>query len=239
MKLSKIIRGYSEKGFLMLRPKGFKHRIKIRKNYTDREVVEYVLQDKYHLPPSEVTLSESPIILDLGTNIGLTIAHFKELYPNASVYGFEMNPENYKLALYNTRVYKNVSIANKAVWIDNAGITYASDASYDSFAIDRSTKQVESNVTKVPSITISEIIKAHGLKKIDYIKMDIEGAEEDILDQEDVSWLDIVEVLNIEMHFEQGDDRIKEYMSILEQQGFDVRESDAHWSSIFAVRKTS
>lgn len=238
MKLSKILPNTNEKGLIKLHPKGFEHPIKIRKNYTDREVAQYVLQDKYHLPPREVVLPKRAVILDLGTNIGLTVAHFKNLYTEASIYGFEMNPENYQLALHNTKSYKGVFISNQAVWINNDGVTYSPEAAYDSYAIDKQavTSAVETQ-QKIPSITIGQIIAENALEKIDYLKMDIEGAEEEILSEDDLTWLTIVDVLNIEMHFEKGANRIKEYMNILEKQGFHVRESDAHWSSIFAIRK--
>ncbi|NNF86288.1 MAG: hypothetical protein HKM26_07015, partial [Winogradskyella sp.] len=45
IKLSKLKKGTAEKGFITIKPHGWNQRIKLRKNYTDREVVDYVLVD--------------------------------------------------------------------------------------------------------------------------------------------------------------------------------------------------
>jgi tRNA1(Val) A37 N6-methylase TrmN6 len=47
-------------------------------------------------------ISTNPVFLDLGSNIGLTIAHMKQIYPTSKIVGYEMNKENYILAKENT-----------------------------------------------------------------------------------------------------------------------------------------
>ena len=44
---------------------------------------------------------DNPYIIDCGTNIGSSIIYFKELYPNASIIGFEADPEVYKICKKN------------------------------------------------------------------------------------------------------------------------------------------
>ncbi|MDZ4330234.1 MAG: FkbM family methyltransferase [Flavobacterium sp.] len=237
-KLSKIKRDTNKKGFIYLKPKGWLHTIKIRRNFIDKEVVHYVLQDQYHLPPTLSKISANPVILDLGSNIGLTIAHMKQIYPTSKIIGYEMNRENYLLAKRNTKFYDNVIVVNTAVWIEDATVTYRNTANYDSYTILNDTgKKDTDELIEVASLKLSSIITNHNLTHIDYLKMDIEGAEKAILESEDLSWMDKVGAMNIEMHLDQNND-LSKFLAIIENKGFTVWKDSKHWSSIFAVRNT-
>lgn len=235
IKLSKIKPDFSKKGYYVLHPKSWKHSIKIRKHFIDKEVVEYVLYDKYHLPPKEISLSNNSIILDLGSNIGLTIYHLKQLYPKAVIFGYEMNTENYLLAKRNTKAFANVHVYNQAVWTENKIVEYNPNSDYDAYSISHQ-KNNEQNI-KIQALTIMDIIKQHKLKKIDYLKMDIEGAEKEILNNQDLSWLQFVNSMNIEMHIDEGETLLS-YINILNKNGFHAWKDDKHWSSIKAIRKS-
>lgn len=237
IRLSQIKKGTDKKGFIFVKPKGWRHNIKIRKNYTDREVIHYVLQDQYHLPPKLSKMPDSPVILDLGSNIGLTMAHMKHIYPDAQIIGYEMNKENFLLAKRNTKFYDKVIVNHKAVWTEDTTVTYKNSSGYDAYAImnNQDTQYIEQGI-EVQSRSIASIIKEHKLTHIDYLKMDIEGAEEAILLFEDLSWMDIVHAMNIEMHLDEEKD-IGRYLKIIENKGFNAWKDDKHWSSIFAVRK--
>ena len=168
IKLSKIKRDTKEKSFVLLKPKGWKHNIKIRKNYTDREVVHYVVQGQYHLPPKPSKLSNRPDILDLGSNIGLTIAHLKHVYPDSKIIGYEMNKDNYFLAKRNTEFYNNAVVNNEAIWVEDTMVTYISSSNYDAYSI---TNQPKDNgitkETKVKSTCLASVIKNYKLTHID------------------------------------------------------------------------
>ncbi len=233
IKLSKIERDNPKKGFLKLHLKGLGHPIKIRKNFIDKEVVGYVFADKYHLPPQKATLSDNPIILDLGSNIGLTVVHLKQLYPKSTIYGYEMNTNNYLLAKNNTKFYKNVHIHNQAIWKENTTVSYNADSDFDAYSI-KENDDFGKKVT-IQSTTIQSIIETYNLTHIDYVKMDIEGAEEAILEQDDLRWLQYVKAINIEMHLDESED-INTYINILKAQGFNAWKDDKHWSSIMAVK---
>lgn len=232
VKLSKLKKGTSKKGSITIKPHNWKHSIKLRKNFIDREVIDYVLVDQYHLPPPNAEIPNNAIILDLGSNIGLTIAHMKHLYPDATIYGYEMNVENFLLAKRNTSYFNRVYVFNNAIWINDQVVSYSKSSDFDAYSISKNTNKGEQ--IDVQGITIPSIIKQHNLSNIDYIKMDIEGAEKDILIQEDLSWLRIVKALNIEMHLN-DDEILQTYIDILINNGFKAWKDDKHWCSIFAI----
>jgi hypothetical protein len=64
-------------------------------------------------------------------------------------------------------------------------------------------------VISVPCITLNKILKKHNMKKIDYMSIDVEGAEYPILKAFDFDKFD-VDVFDIENNF--GNDKIDELM---------------------------
>jgi SAM-dependent methyltransferase len=68
--------------------------------------------------------------------------------------------------------------------------------------------------------TVEEVMDAHDLRRINFLKMDIEGAEFDIF-RDSSRWLDRVENLAMEVHNQAGDPR--DIIQRLEQAGFRVK----------------
>lgn len=219
-----------------LRPKNLEYPIKIRKSFTDKEVLLYVLLDKYHLPVPPINIPHDGLILDLGSNIGLTIAHYKTLYPNLRIIGCEMNIENFKIAQFNIKKYKNVFLENAAVWINNHGVSYDGNANNDSFRIDK-LRVPDSEKIRVSSITINKLISKYNIDKIDFLKMDIEGAEVDVLESCDLSWLGLVQAFGMEFHSDEAN--INKYKKKLENLGFKVWRDKRHWNSILGMKSTN
>lgn len=77
----------------------------------------YVFHDQYHLAPGR--LPDRPVILDLGSNIGCTIVHYKYLYGGSRIIGVEMDEGNYELAKRNVMVGSiNIEIHGDAsLWV--------------------------------------------------------------------------------------------------------------------------
>jgi FkbM family methyltransferase len=223
-------------GFLFFKPRKLIFGIKIRDHIIDKNVMENSLVYNYHLPPKRYNLAESGLIIDLGCNIGLTIAHLKSIYPKVRIIGIEMDKENFEIAKFNTQFYKDVSLINKAVWIRNEEVQYDKNIRSDSYNI--SSHKMMKSGTKVQGITLRQIISEFNIKKIDFLKMDIEGAERELLVDKDLSWLEIVDSLNIEFHLK-DDETINPYIEILNSNGFIAWKDNKHWCSIMAVKGNS
>jgi len=119
-------------------------------------------------------LQPHPLVIDCGANIGLSIIYMKQSYPDARIIGFEPDNTNFRLLEENVRSfgYKDVSIRKEAVWVENTELHFADTGSMSS-RIEES-----SGATK--------IVKATRLKDlltepVDFLKMDIEGAEYAVL----------------------------------------------------------
>lgn len=222
---------------LALRPRDLRHTFLIRTLTTDVDVLRYVLSDKYHLPPDRFLMPACSTILDLGSNIGLTLAHLKSLYPKARIVGYEMDRDNYLLAKKNIREYQNVSLYNKAVWTQDVELEYPRATNPDSHSLEgRGT--TTGQTVKIQGVSMATILKENQLDEIHFLKMDIEGAERAIFESTDLDWLEKVHALNLEVHFRKAEreEKIEAYLQLLRSHGFDAWRDARHWASILAVK---
>jgi len=204
----------------------------LRKHSIDAEVFDYVFVEKYHRPTKEIT-NPAPVILDLGVNIGLTVVDFKLVYPGCTIYGYELDSDNFHLAQKNCRDLGGVHLYNKAVWKDSNGITYKKSGQVDAYKVDANAG-AQSDTVHAPSITIADMIREHGLTRIDYVKMDIEGAEYEVF-QQDTSWLDITDQIKIEIHYDA--EMFKFFEQRLRERGFEAIKDTHHWTTLIGYKK--
>lgn len=119
------------------------------------------------------------IVVDCGSNVGVTIR--EELAAGAQkIIGIEPAPENLTCLRKNFPAEiasGRVVIVPKGVWDKEDSLTLRVDpknSAADSFVLQR---QGTVDVEKVPLTTIDHLVRELKLDRVDYIKMDIEGAE--------------------------------------------------------------
>lgn len=203
------------------------------RNRFDRNGIHNTFFNNFHYTKSAYLDKDRPVILDLGSNIGLTVIDFKILHPNAVIYGFEMDLDNYNLALINCRKFSNIHLFNKAVWIKKGHLSYSRGVQTDAFSIN---DKCSEGKTEVESTTILDLIQENGIQRIDFLKMDIEGVEVDIFNDSNLEWLKSVYSLNIEFH-NVSNQELNYYVELLNNNGFKAWLSLNHWSAIEAIRK--
>ena len=133
-----------------------------------------------------------PFIIDCGANIGLSLIYLKNNFPDAEILAFEPDDLNFKLLSKNVeaRGYSNITLRKEAVWIENAQVYFSSKGTTDS-----SISPTGTNSDSVQAVRLKDLL----IRKVDFLKIDIEGAEYEVL--RDISEkLDFVENLFIEYH---------------------------------------
>lgn len=158
--------------------------------------------------------TDRPLILDCGANIGLSCLYFKRLYPNSVIKAYEADPQIARILSQNIQKNKlnNVEIIDKAVWTDNSGIEISHEGADGA--------SIYSNKEKfmVNSVRLKDVLEKGS--KIDFLKMDIEGAECDVIEDCKNSLLN-VENLFIEYHaFIHREQDLDKILEILRQSGF-------------------
>ena len=118
----------------------------------------------------------NPLIIDCGANIGLSCIYFKKRFPQATIIAFEADPAIANVLKQNliANTIEGVEVISKAVWIHNEGIQFVQDGS-DGGAITNSNAEG----IHINSIRLKDFLKQ--FSEIDFLKMDIEGAETTVL----------------------------------------------------------
>lgn len=157
--------------------------------------------------------NERPYIIDCGANIGLSTLYFKWLYPQARVVAFEPDGDNVALLQKNIASYgmKDVSVRQEAVWTHDGHISFQSDGTQASKILTDGTGSIT-----IPCVKLSSLLG----EKVDMLKMDIEGAEYEVL-KECKDLLENVRHLFVEYHGEIPEsNRLTEILEILNGAGF-------------------
>ena len=138
--------------------------------------------------------SDRPLIIDCGSNIGLSVLYYKTLYPNAEVIAYEPDKRNFQLLSKNITDNKlqHVTLHEAAVWIENGVIGFASNAAEGS-----SISNEGNNIISVAAVRLADVLNKY--EKIDFLKMDIEGAEDKVV-SDCGSQLSKIENLFLEYH---------------------------------------
>ena len=162
------------------------------------------------------TLSESPVIIDCGANIGLSVVYFKRNFPSAKILAFEADPTVYEVLVENISKfdYKDVTLLNYALWDDECEISFNSEGS-DGGRID-TTLITGQNLVRCKTARLSSYLN----QKIDMLKIDIEGAEVKVLN-ECKDLLVNVDNLFVEFHsFSNEKQELSVLLKILEENNF-------------------
>jgi len=166
----------------------------------------------------------NPLIIDCGANIGLSVLYFKNLYPNSVIKTFEPDKKIFKILKSNCDNFNlnNVTLINKGVWINNKEINFLSNGSDSGRIILDNTKKYPD---KVKMIRLRDFLKKE--KQIDLLKIDIEGAEVDVLDDCRKN-LSNVKLLFIEYHsFINQSQKLDQLLEILRKANFRYYINDA------------
>ena len=164
---------YYEKAFTII---GHDKRVKVMlsSDYGDLFVLSEVFIGNDYI--QEELKNEPRVIFDVGSNIGFTALYFHNLYPDARIFCFEPDPDNYKKLVANTRQFKNIvpfklGIGSKA----ETSVLYKSPI----FHMRHSLLPRYGNTQKVTIkvISLDEAIRLASVSTVSLLKFDIEGGE--------------------------------------------------------------
>ncbi|MEZ4915723.1 MAG: FkbM family methyltransferase [Chitinophagales bacterium] len=133
--------------------------------------------EQYKYKPQNISVNKNDVVLDCGGCWGDTALYFSSIADNVKVYSFEFIHENIKLFEKNLTLNKgcDITIVQQPLWEDsNTYFKIVNNGPASTISIDNSKDSIQ-------SICIDDFVKNADLQKIDYIKMDIEGAEEKAL----------------------------------------------------------
>jgi len=124
-------------------------------------------------------LDDARVIVDLGSHIGTSIVFFRQRHPGAEIHGFEPDPDSFGSLQANVGALEGVTIDPRAV---AAGAGEAElHSSPNSLASSLVTRDGDCQAVRVRTVGLDGIIEELALDSIDLLKLDVEGAEYDVL----------------------------------------------------------
>ncbi len=176
-------------------------------------IVQNVLRGEYDAHPP---MSDPKVMIDAGGFIGDLTCHWATRYPQARIITLEPNPENFRFAQLNIDRYApNALLLNMGLWSCNTRLGIAGEE-MGSHLVDDPADAAES----IAVIDVPTLMKEQGLTHIDVLKLDIEGAEAQVLGDTAAAWLPLVTMLIVEMHGQHIEDAI---LPPMQQAGFQAR----------------
>lgn len=154
---------------------------RLRSFSSDWEVFCQIILDeeyKYFIDIDKVN-----IIVDLGSNIGLTVLYFNRYFKNAKFYCVEPFYNSWLQLKKNCEFVINSDsiFYNRAAWNDNSDL-YINRNFRDGkeWSINVSNNS-QNSIAKIGGISVMQIIEENKIDQIDILKIDIEGAEKELL----------------------------------------------------------
>lgn len=145
--------------------------------------------------------NDAPYIIDCGANIGLSIYYFKKIFPKSSIIAFEPDNIIFELLEKNIRELndKSIHLYKAAVWKEDTILSFYSEGALAGSSVtDFGSKN---NVIKVEAVDLKKYLN----RKIDFLKIDIEGAENEL-------------IFNIAEHLENVQNLFLEYHGLLDEE---------------------
>ncbi|MEP7319451.1 MAG: FkbM family methyltransferase [Panacibacter sp.] len=124
---------------------------------------------------------KDPVIIDCGANIGMATLYFKHLYPEAKIIAFEASPHIYQLLKQNieNNHITNTDLYNIALYDEEKELSFFSGSGFQNLVGSVKQNRGGGNEVKIPAKKLSTYLKT--MDRVDLIKMDVEGAELNII----------------------------------------------------------
>ena len=159
--------------------------------------------------------SDSPLIIDAGANIGMGVLYWKSKFPNCKIIAFEPSRMAFNSLIKNVEANNltNVQCINKAL-ADKEGILQFTTNEIISGSL-VTEKNLKENY-EVEAIKIDSFLK----EKVDFLKIDIEGAEK-LIFNDIKSNINNLNYIFLEYHsFLNEQPYLSKYLNLFEENGF-------------------
>ncbi len=158
--------------------------------------------------------TERPYIIDCGANIGLSVLYFKQLYPKSHIVAFEPDEKIFEVLARNIERsgYDDIDLHCRAVWTSETTLSFMREGADGG----RLSGAGDSQDRLVPTVRLRDYLNV----SVDFLKLDIEGAETDVL-EDCADLLGNVHTLFVEYHsFSERPQTVHELTTILAQAGY-------------------
>ena len=221
--------GWLGKNTLLLRTRsGWQIEIPWRLQHTFKEIFLY---GSYLHPHLLARLPESPVVVDVGGNVGFFSLFALDLRPGARCFTFEPMKGNF------AQLQRNHQLNPKADWRLFQAAVAGKDGTVQIYSpsgqplvtdafigkLRESSGCASGTSDEVAACTLETMFAREGIQHCDWLKLDCEGAEYEILYGAPASLFDRISAITMETHLMDGAMNTTEAISdYLEQLGYDI-----------------
>lgn len=169
----------------------------IDEDYDLRRVSRF--DDVHRLYREMLANGDTPLILDLGANVGFSAAYFHLQWPEAKIVAVEPDADNLGQLQKNVSTLSAIDAVAGAI-SSQPGKVQIKDSGVDKNAF-RIVASGTGNGAEVAAVTVPEIFERYAAERCRpfVVKIDIEGAEADLFSR-NFDWVDDVPMLIVELH---------------------------------------
>ena len=154
-------------------------------------------------------------ILTLGANIGLGVICLRDEFPDADLVAVEADPRNFELLARNLEQNQVkaqlIAAAASAKGGELLPLRLFDNTTCSTLIADDGFHPGHEAVVNIPTLSMTQILASVGWDSVDLLKIDIEGAEDELLSV-DNQWLKGVGVLMMEIHPNTTPEKIASYL---------------------------
>ena len=184
---------------------------------------EIFIQKQYYFD----SRNRRPLIVDCGSNIGLSVVFFKILYPEAKIIAFEPDTITYRAFRKNilTNQLADVKLYNYALWTSSGKANFYYSRDHPGMPkMSLIKRRLPKSSRKVDTVLLSNYING----PVDFLKIDIEGAEDKVIEElaSNDKLRQVKEmVTELHHHVDPNSDHLSKTLEILEDHkfGYQVR----------------
>jgi FkbM family methyltransferase len=177
--------------------------------------------------------SDAKVIVDVGSNIGLSVLYFHICCPDALIVAVEADPETFRRLELNTKPLSRVRLVNVAV----AGKTGTVDLYSGAHSWEASLypKAGLHRPRRVPARTLDDLLRSIGVSDVDIVKLDIEGAETEVLPRS--SAIQSARVIAFEYHAEYAKLTLFELLAALPSFALERFQGNSQYHALVTLRR--
>lgn len=190
---------------ITLRVPGVGHPLLCRLEEPDRFTLCHIFAARW----CEVPIPLNPrLIVDAGANVGYASVFYANAYPGASIIALEPDANNLETARLNVAPYPQVELLRAGLWSQDGALEISNPAESSwAFALREATSG------SVPGISVPTLLGRSGHDRIDILKLNIEGGEQELFTNGWEEWLPRVNVVLVQTHGEQCEKTVATAMS--------------------------
>lgn len=208
-----------------LKPRHANHTLYYRPGSSDLDVFYQIFIDREYAPLCR--MREVRLVIDCGANVGYSSTFFLSQFPCCHVIAVEPDSGNFAMLQRNLSAYgSRAELVRAAIWSQTAPLKISRGRYRDGREWTVQVRSCESHEEPdFQGVSITSLLTTSGVTRISLLKMDIEGAEA-VVFQENIDWLDRVDVIAIELHDDSIFGRASEvFYTAIGGRGFEISRS--------------